>query len=249
MRRYEDFDRTMEQLMAMSPDSRPGNLTVERAMGSVEGQAKTGPLRTAAAAASAANNFPDEDRDLTELLLSLWDRDSEALLRKLNAMPADEVEIAGVQYPKTWFEALAARIRGDASKAEIAFAAARTQVANAVVADPTSCRKLGLLAVIDAGLGRRDQAVTEARRAYDLSAKVALDAPVAACNLAVVYAWTGQSDLALALLEEWITRPAGINDPDQPTYGDFRLNPVWDPLRNDPRFSALVDRLAPAKAR
>jgi serine/threonine-protein kinase len=249
LRRYKDFDRTMEQLMAISPDAKPGNLTVERTMGSVEGQADTGPLRTAAAAASAANNFPDEDRDLTELLLSLWDRDSDALLRKLHAMPADEVEIAGVQYPKTWFEALAARICGDASKAEIAFAAARTPVANAVVADPTSCRKLGLLAMIDAGLGRRDQAVNEARRAYDLSAKVALDAPIAACNLAVVYAWTGQSDLALAVLEEWITRPAGANDPNQPTYGDFRLNPVWDPLRNDPRFSALVDRLAPSKPR
>jgi len=31
----------------------------------------------------------------------------------------------------------------------------------------------------------------------------------------------------------------------QPTYGDFRLNPLWDPLRSDPRFEALVQRLAP----
>ena len=249
LRRYEDFDRTMEQLMAMSPGAKPGNLTVERALGYFEGRADMGPLRTAVAAASAANNLPDEDRDLSELLFSLWARDSDTLLRKLNAMPENEVEIAGVQHPKTWFEALAARIRGDASKAETAFAAARIQVANAVIADPTSGRKLGLLAVIDAGLGRRDQAVSEARRACDLSAKVAIDAPVAACNLAVVYAWTGQSDLALAVLEEWITRPAGANEPNQPTYGDFRLNPVWDPLRNDPRFSALVERLAPSKPR
>jgi hypothetical protein len=103
--------------------------------------------------------------------------------------------------------------------------------------------------MIDAGLGHREEAVREARRAYDLSSNVAIDAPVAACNLAVVYAWTGQSDLALAVLEEWITRPAGANEPDQPTYGDFRLNPAWDPLRNDPRFEKLVDRLAPSKPR
>jgi Flp pilus assembly protein TadD len=164
-------------------------------------------------------------------------------------MQADGVPIAGVQYPKTWFEALAARMRGDASKAEIAFAAARVQVANAVISDATSARKLGLLAMIDAGLGRREQAVANARRAYDLSAKVAIDAPVAACNLAVVYAWTDQPDVALAVLEEWLTRPAGANEPDQPTYGDFRLNPIWDPLRNDPRFVKLVDRLAPSKPR
>jgi serine/threonine-protein kinase len=157
--------------------------------------------------------------------------------------------IAGVHYPKTWFEALAARMLGDASNAESAFGAARVQAASAVIADATSARKLGLLAMIDAGLGHRQEAVREARRAYDLSSNVAIDAPVAACNLAVVYAWTGQSDLALAVLEEWITRPAGANEPDQPTYGDFRLNPVWDPLRNDPRFEKLVDRLAPSKPR
>jgi hypothetical protein len=103
--------------------------------------------------------------------------------------------------------------------------------------------------MIDAGLGHREEAVREAKRAYDLSSKVAIDAPVVACDLAVVYAWTGQSDLALALLEEWITRPAGANEPDQPTYGDFRVNPAWDPLRNDPRFEKLVDRLAPSEPR
>jgi serine/threonine-protein kinase len=103
--------------------------------------------------------------------------------------------------------------------------------------------------MIDAGLGRRDEAVSEARRACDLSSKVAIDAPVTACNLAVVYAWTGQPDVAFAVLEEWLPRPAGANEPDQPTYGDFRLNPIWDPLRNDPRFVKLVDRLAPPKPR
>jgi thioredoxin-like negative regulator of GroEL len=157
--------------------------------------------------------------------------------------------MAGIPYPKSWCEALAARMLGDTSKADSALRAARVQAASAVIADATSARKLGLLAMFDAGLGHRQEAVREARRAYDLSSNVAIDAPVAACNLAVVYAWTGQSDLALAVLQEWITRPAGANEPDQPTYGDFRLNPAWDPLRNDPRFEKLVDRLAPSKPR
>ena len=249
LRRYEDYDRAMEQVIAMSTSAKPNRLTVERALGYLMGRGDMEPLRTAVAAASAANNFEEEDQDLYGLLFSLWSRDSDALIRKLNAMHADGVAIAGVQYPKTWFEALAARMRGDTSKAETAFAAARVQVANAVISDATSARKLGLLAMIDAGLGRRDDAVSEARRAFDLSSKVAIDAPVAACNLAVVYAWTGQSDLALAVLEDWVNRPAGANEPDQPTYGDFRLNPIWDPLRNDPRFVKLVDRLAPPKPR
>ena len=226
LRRYEDFDRTMEQVIAMSTSAKPGTLTVERALGDFEGRADMEPLRTAVAAASAANNLDEEDQDLYGVLFSLWNRDPDALFRKLSAIHADGVTIAGIQYPKTWFEALAARMLGDTSKAESAFGAARVQAASAVIADATSARKLGLLAMIDAGLGHREEAVREARRAYDLSSNVAIDAPVAACNLAVVYAWTGQSDLALAVLEEWITRPAGANEPDQPTYGDFRLNPV-----------------------
>ena len=249
LRRYEDFDRTMEQVIAMSTSAKPGTLTVDRALGDFASRADMGPLRTAVAAATAANNLDEEDQDVYGVLFSVWNRDPDALFRKLGAIHADGVTIAGIQYPKTWFEALAARMLGDTSKADSAFGAARVQAASAVIADATSARKLGLLAMIDAGLGHRQEAVREARRAYDLSSNVAIDAPVAACNLAVVYAWTGQSDLALAVLEEWITRPAGANEPDQPTYGDFRLNPVWDPLRNDPRFEKLVDRLAPSKPR
>jgi serine/threonine protein kinase/Flp pilus assembly protein TadD len=249
LRRYEDFDRTMEQVIAMSTSAKPGTLTVDRAVGDFASRADMGPLRTAVAAATAANNLDEEDQNVYGVLFSVWNRDPDTLFRKLGAIHADGVTIAGIQYPKTWFEALAARMLGDTNKADSAFGAARVQAASAVIADATSARKLGLLAMIDAGLGHRQEAVREARRAYDLSSNVAIDAPVAACNLAVVYAWTGQSDLALAVLEEWITRPAGANEPDQPTYGDFRLNPVWDPLRNDPRFEKLVDRLAPSKPR
>lgn len=65
------------------------------------------------------------------------------------------------------------------------------------------------------------------------------------CNLAVVYAWTGQNDLAIAELDKLIDRPAGEGAVFQPTYGDLRLNFFWDSLRNDPRFEALVQRPAP----
>jgi serine/threonine protein kinase/Flp pilus assembly protein TadD len=246
LRRYEDFDRAMDRVIAMPTSVKPGTLTVERALGDFEGRADIGSLRTAVAAASAAKNLDEEDLDLYGVLLPLWNRDFNALSRNLSAMHADGVTIAGVHYPRSWFEALAGRMLGDASKAESAFAAARVQAASAVIADSTSTRKLGLLAMIDAGLGHHEEAVKDARRAYDLASNVAIDAPIAACNLAIVYAWTGQSDLALDVLEEWTTRPAGASQPNQPTYGDFQLNPVWDPLRSNARFQALVQGLSPS---
>jgi hypothetical protein len=42
-----------------------------------------------------------------------------------------------------------------------------------------------------------------------------------------------------------VGKAAGTNLPAQLTYGDLRLNPVWDPLRRDRRFTAVTERLAP----
>ena len=53
----------------------------------------------------------------------------------------------------------------------------------------------------------------------------------------------------LPQLEPWLKQPAGRNVIDQPSYGDLKLNPMWDPLRGDPRFDSLIERLAPSNDR
>jgi hypothetical protein len=58
-------------------------------------------------------------------------------------------------------------------------------------------------------------------------------------NLAVIYAWTGEKDLALKQLAEAAQLPSALN------YGSLRLHPDWDSLRGDPRFEAIVTSLAP----
>ena len=105
--------------------------------------------------------------------------------------------------------------------------------------------------MIDAGLGRQEQAVQEGEHACDLVTfeSSAVSAPIVRCNLAVVYAWNGQLDFAISELDQLVNRPAGSNLPAQPTYGDFKLNPVWEPIRGEPRFQALVQRLAVTAAR
>jgi hypothetical protein len=70
-------------------------------------------------------------------------------------------------------------------------------------------------------------------------AKDSTDGPVAASNLALTYAWTGERDLAIEQLETVAKIPAG------PSYGMLRLSPVWDSLRGDPRFEKMVASLAP----
>ena len=115
-------------------------------------------------------------------------------------------------------------------------------------ADATDGLNLSVLAMIDAGLGRTEDAVSEGRRACEMLPETqwARRSPMAGSNLAVVYAWTGQPDLAIDKLQELVKKPSGEGIPIQPCYGDLKLNPVWDPLRGNPRFESLVKQMVPA---
>ena len=247
MRRYDRFDSVMTRLLGVLPPDRSATHRVFRTFGPLESEGELGPLRAAVATVTPEEDASGAIRDLHNLILALWNHDPDSISR-ISAQ-ADETTFVfnGVKYPKSWYEGVAARMRGDEKGAKAAFAAARLEVEKAVSAEASDGRALSLLAMIDAGLGRREQAVQEAEHACDLVTfeNSGASAPIVRCNLAVVYAWNGQPDLAISTLESLVNRPAGSNLPSQPTYGDFRRNPLWDPLRNDPRFTAIMKRLAP----
>jgi hypothetical protein len=69
--------------------------------------------------------------------------------------------------------------------------------------------------------------------------KDAIDGTDLMINLAIIYAWTGEKDLALKQLTEAAQLPSELN------YGWLLLHPYWDSLRGDPRFEKIVTSLAP----
>ena len=251
MRRYDNFDGAMARLLEVLPPDRSATYRLFRTFGALEGEGEPGPLRAAVATVTPEEDPSGSIRDLHNLVLALWDHDPDAVSRITARADETTLVFNGVRYPKSWYEGLAARMRGDKKGAEAAFAAARLEVEKAVSADASDGRALSLLAMIDAGLGRQEQSVQEAEHACELATfeNSAMNASIVRCNLAVVYAWNGQSDLAISILNSLVNRPAGSNLPAQPTYGDFRGNPVWDPLRSDPRFDALVQGLAPVASK
>ncbi len=251
MRRYDEFGQQIDQVIATLTPRDSVAYRLFRGLVGMEQRADLAPLRAALSGVAPADEPNGEITDMYGLILALGAHDPEAVSRILAATSQPHFQFNGVIYPKAWFEALAARMRGDRAGAQTAFATARIEVNRSVQSNSTSGRTLSLLAMIDAGLGNKDDAVSEARRACELLTlgKWSLDAPIAANNLAVVYAWTNQPDLACAVLEEWVGQPAGSNLPAQPTYGDLRLNPCWDSLRGNPRFATLIKRLAPIVSR
>jgi tetratricopeptide (TPR) repeat protein len=174
--------------------------------------------------------------------LALDERDPVAATRALANIPHEGYTDSNSRpFPHAWFEGLVARLRQDAPAARSAFAVARSEAENIVHAQPGNAKPLSVLALIDAHLGQKEKAIQEARAACDLLpiAKDAVDGALLLTNLAVVYALTGEKDLALKELDMLSKIPGG------PSYGDLRLNPVWDALRGDPRFQKIVVSLAP----
>ena len=95
------------------------------------------------------------------------------------------------------------------------------------------------LAWVYAGLGEKEKALEQARHAITDYDNDVLVKPFAEASLAIVQAQTGDIDSAIAALPHLLEVPNGE------TCGDLQLNPLWDPLRTDPRFEAMVASRAP----
>jgi serine/threonine protein kinase len=145
-------------------------------------------------------------------------------------------------------EGLLARLIKDEPKAHSAFEAARAQQEKIVQAQPDYGPALCVLAMIDAGLGRKELALDEGRRAIALTPmeKDATNGSFVLQYFAITAAWAGEKEVALEQLETGLRAPAASQ---MVSYGALKLLPFWDPLRGDPRFEEIVQRFAPTASK
>ena len=176
---------------------------------------------------------------------ALAERDSAAAERALVALGDNSSWGEGtIVLSHTFGEGLLARMTKDEARARTALEAARTQQEKIVQAQPDYGPPLCVLAMIDAALGHKEQALDEGRRAIalmPLEKDVNIGSRVRQ-YFAITAAWAGDKELALRQLE------TGLRAPDAAlmlSYGALKLLPFWDPLRSDPRFEKIVQSLAP----
>src|SRR5262245_10491841 len=184
-----------------------------------------------AAIPSIANNW---------LVCALAERDDTAAENALTAFGESPITFGSAEnvlFNHQFVEGVIARITKDEDRARSAFIAARAEQAKIIQAQPNYGPALCVLGLIDAGLGRREEALREGRRAVELLSveKDQVGGNVMIKYLAMIAAWLGDKDLACEQLAIALRRPSDLS------YGQLKLMPFWDPLRGDPRFEKLVE--------
>ena len=188
-----------------------------------------------------------EERGVLSLRLNraVADRDwqqAKELIEKLNGGEENgDFAYGDRPVPVDCYSILLARLQGEQPEQNPRFAQAREQLRQKVQKSPADTERLSQLAVVDALLGKKQDAITEAKRASEVLpiSRDAWSGVGMAANLAVVYAWTDELDLSFETLAPMTKMPFGIH------YGDVKVSPYWDPLRKDPRFDKLLAELAP----
>ncbi|MEY2562738.1 MAG: hypothetical protein QOH88_931 [Verrucomicrobiota bacterium] len=236
-RRYTDEARTYDRALLIVPGDPVSRML--RARMSLDWRADIKPAQTTLAALIAEN--PSVAPAVDVPLYALCERTPEAALRALANYPREGSVNNGVIYPHSYWEGAVARWQGDTTKAQLAFTAAREEVEKIVEKQPDFAAALSLLGMIDAGLGRKEEALREGRRGCELLpvSKDALDGMSLAINLAQIYAWTGEKDLAMEQIAAVERAPTTLS------YGLLKLHPFWDSLRDDSRFQSILSSLAP----
>lgn len=241
IRKYVPAMEYINRAVALAPDS--FDVLGMRARFDFDMKGNTEPMKKLLAE-FPPNLDPNGMVTLARYNYALYDRNFEEALRALQITPLPVVHgETSAPLPKSFLAGSAYWMMNDFPRSRAAYEAAREEAERSLREGASDPSRHALVALIYAGLGRKEEAMREAKAAVDLLpvSKDAFDGPIYLTAQARVHLMCGDTETALQLLEQSASIPCGV------TIYELRLDPTWDPLRGDPRFHELMAKHGGAK--
>jgi TolB-like protein/DNA-binding winged helix-turn-helix (wHTH) protein/Tfp pilus assembly protein PilF len=238
LRRYADAEQAYAAAMALSRSPAGGRVTL--GFNQLMWKGDPVPLRTALAALK-----PGGDGYAGNIMAMYFERSlARDYAGAIKVAEADQAENwddpDNIVLPRRLYLAWAFQSAGDTAKATAAYTEVAEHARAGLVERPDDADLHLALGFAYAGLGRKAEAVAEGERAVALmpiTKDVLTGAGMLACQ-AQLYVRVGQPDQAIALIDRVLSMPTG----GILSSALLKLDPSWDPLRDDPRFKALLQK-------
>jgi TolB-like protein/Flp pilus assembly protein TadD len=246
-RQFSAAEREWDRLIDLRPNQ-PKVKAQKEACNTIQ---RTGDDTTYRAILDSLSTSMQDDRHILSGRLNVaidhrdWPQAKELLEKMKGGEDAAQFAFTARPVPVGCYSILIARLQAEAADGDPAFAATRQLLSRKVETSPENAPAkpllLSNLAVVDALLGRKADALSEGKRAAEMVpiSKDAVHGARVCMNLAVVYAWTYEPDSAFSLLETLAKTPYGL------FFNDLKLSHYFDPLRKDPRYDKLLAELTP----
>jgi serine/threonine-protein kinase len=241
LRDYQKANKTIDRALALNPSGlEPLEVKAKLAI------AENGDFSVAEKAFDAVKSVPmSKEQKLkttgSRIDLFLLERKYREALEMAESIPDDDLAaFLPHLWSKYFYIGFARKGLHDEAGARAAFLKGKAAAEQQVKRTPDAEESHIQLAKTLAFLGEREAAMAEAQRASELrpESKDAFGGPEVMESVAQVYAILGEKDRAIEVLDGLLSRPSAM------TVQTLKVNPIWDPLRNDPGFQALLSKYA-----